>query len=119
MADIRIAPVALPTAIRPPAVTTAVQGTEGFGDTLKSAVSALRRAVTLAPASGPAHYNLALAYERQNERRKALRHWVAYLKLDPIGPWANHARGQTRKILDREKLTIVYRSPRTIRLKSR
>ena len=41
MADIRIAPVALPTAIRPPAVTTAVQGTEGFGDTLKNAVSAV------------------------------------------------------------------------------
>jgi len=86
---------------------------------LSEAVEAYRNAIRLAPGYADAHYNLALAYERQNERRKALRHWVAYLKLDPIGPWANHARGQTRKILDREKLTIVYRSPRAIRLEPR
>jgi hypothetical protein len=53
-----------------------------------------------------------LAYERTGQRRKALRHWTAYLKLDNVGPWANHARSQQRKILDREKLTIVHRSPR-------
>ncbi len=81
---------------------------------LSEAVDAYRDAIRLAPGYADAHYNLALAYERQNERRKALRHWVAYLRLDPIGPWANHARGQIRKILDREKLTIVYRSPRVI-----
>ncbi len=81
---------------------------------LSEAVDAYRDANRLAPGYADAHYNLALAYERQNERRKALRHWVAYLRLDPIGPWANHARGQIRKILDREKLTIVYRSPRVI-----
>ena len=80
---------------------------------LSEAIEAYRTAIRLAPGYADAHYNLALAYERQNERRKALRHWVAYLKLDPIGPWANHARGQTRKILDREKLTIVWRSHRT------
>jgi flagellar hook-basal body complex protein FliE len=40
MADIRIAPVSLPTAPRPPAVTTAPRG-EGFGDTLKNAVAAV------------------------------------------------------------------------------
>jgi len=81
---------------------------------LSEAIEAYRNAIRIAPGYADAHYNLALAYERQNERRKALRHWVAYLKLDPIGPWANHARGQIRKILDREKLTIVYRSPRVI-----
>jgi hypothetical protein len=36
-----------------------------------------------------------------------LKHWEIYLKLDPAGPWANHARGQAKKILDREKLTII------------
>jgi flagellar hook-basal body complex protein FliE len=41
MADIRIAPVSLPTAPRPPAVTTAPRGSEGFGDTLKNAVAAV------------------------------------------------------------------------------
>jgi tetratricopeptide (TPR) repeat protein len=85
---------------------------------LCEAVDAYRTAIRLAPGYADAHYNLALAYERQNERRKALRHWVAYLKLDPIGPWANHARGQIRKILDREKLVIVARGPRTGHLKA-
>ena len=80
---------------------------------LSEAIEAYRTAIRLAPTYADAHYNLALAFERQNERRKALRHWVSYLKLDPIGPWANHARGQIRKILDREKLTIVSRGPRT------
>ena len=78
---------------------------------LSEAIDAYRTAIRLAPGYADAHYNLALAYERQNERRKALRHWVSYLKLDPIGPWANHARGQIRKILDREKLMIVARGP--------
>jgi tetratricopeptide (TPR) repeat protein len=80
---------------------------------LSEAIEAYRTAIRLAPTYADAHYNLALAFERQNERRKALRHWVSYLKLDPVGPWANHARGQIRKILDREKLTIVSRGPRT------
>ena len=76
---------------------------------LPEAIEAYRAAIRLAHNYADAHYNLALAYERTNERRKALRHWMAYMKLDPIGPWANHARGQARKILDREKLSIVYR----------
>jgi tetratricopeptide (TPR) repeat protein len=77
---------------------------------LSEAIGSYRTAIRLAPNYADAHYNLALAYERMNERRKALRHWMVYLKLDPIGPWANHARGQTRKILDREKLSIVWRN---------
>ena len=85
---------------------------------LCEAVDAYRTAIRLAPGYADAHYNLALAYERQNERRKALRHWVAYLKLDPVGPWANHARGQIRKILDREKLVIVARGPHAGHLKA-
>jgi tetratricopeptide (TPR) repeat protein len=76
---------------------------------LPEAVGAYRTAIQLVPMYADAHYNLALAYERMNDRRKALKHWLAYLKLDPIGPWANHARGQTRKILEREKLRIVWR----------
>lgn len=80
---------------------------------LPEAIEAYRSAIRLVPTYADAHYNLALAYERIGQRRKALRHWTAYLKLDNSGPWANHARGQQRKILDREKLTIVHRSPRT------
>lgn len=81
---------------------------------LTEAITAYQTAVALVPTYADAHYNLALAYERQNERRKALRHWMAYVKLDPVGPWANHARGQAKKILDREKLTVVWRRQKSV-----
>ena len=77
---------------------------------LPEAIEAYRKAVRLAPKYADAHYNLALAYERSAERRRALRHWTAYLRLDASGPWAKHARDQVAKILDREKLKIVFRS---------
>jgi tetratricopeptide (TPR) repeat protein len=77
---------------------------------LPEAVAAYCTAIRLVPQYGDAHYNVALAYERSGDRRAALRHWTHYIKLDPIGPWSNHARIQARKILDREKLSIVHRT---------
>jgi tetratricopeptide (TPR) repeat protein len=77
---------------------------------LNDAIEAYQRAIKLVPQYADAHYNLALAYERQNERRRALRHWMAYVRLDPVGPWAAHAKGQARKILAMERLSIVSRS---------
>ena len=79
---------------------------------LPEAVEAYKAAIRLSPGYADAHYNLALAYERSNERRRALRHWLSYVKLDPVGPWSNHARLQVRKILDREELAVVWRRPR-------
>ena len=76
---------------------------------MDEAIEAYCTAIRLVPKYADAHYNLALAYERRNERRKALKHWMTYLKLDPVGPWASHARGQAKKILEREKLSIVWR----------
>ncbi|MGH9582037.1 MAG: tetratricopeptide repeat protein [Bryobacteraceae bacterium] len=76
---------------------------------LPEAVEAYETAIRLVPKYADAHYNLALAWERLNERRKALRHWNIYLKIDAAGPWADHARAQARKILDREKLAIIWR----------
>lgn len=73
-------------------------------------IVAYRQAVALAPGYADAHYNLALAYERRGEARAALRHWQAYARLDKGGPWADHARGQIRKLLDREKLGIAWRA---------
>ncbi len=81
---------------------------------LDEAIEAYTRAITIVPQYADAHYNLALAYERQGERRRALRHWTAYVRLDPVGPWAAHAKGQTRKILSMERLSIVSRSGRKI-----
>ena len=74
-------------------------------------IAAYRRAVALAPRYADAHYNLALAFERKGERRAALRHWQSYVKLDNRGPWAEHARGQIRRLLRRENLTIAWRAP--------
>jgi len=73
-------------------------------------ITAYRHAIALAPGYGDAHYNLALAYERKGERRRALAHWQIYVRLDRSGPWADHARAQIRKLLSREKLAIAHRS---------
>lgn len=76
----------------------------------EDSIRAYLRAVELAPRYADAHYNLALAYERSGENRSALRHWQAYVRLDRSGPWAEHARGQIRKLLDSEKLAVVWRA---------
>lgn len=81
---------------------------------LDEATASYQRAVSLVPQYADAHYNLALAYERQGQRRRALRHWLTYVRLDPIGPWASHAKEQARKILSSEKLSIVSRRGRRV-----
>jgi tetratricopeptide (TPR) repeat protein len=81
---------------------------------LSEAVAAYQRAIALVPQYADAHYNLALAYERQGHRRRALRHWLAYVRLDPVGPWANHAKAQAKKILSTERLSIVSRAGRLV-----
>jgi tetratricopeptide (TPR) repeat protein len=81
---------------------------------LPDAISAYQRAVVLVPQYADAHYNLALAYERQGHRRRALRHWLMYVRLDPVGPWANHAKAQAKKILSGERLRIVARGGRLV-----
>jgi tetratricopeptide (TPR) repeat protein len=83
---------------------------------LDEATLAYQKAVALVPQYADAHYNLALAYERQGERRRALRHWLTYVRLDPVGPWANHAKDQARKILKMEKLSIVSRRGRPVKV---
>ena len=76
---------------------------------LPEAIEAYQRAIVLVPEYADAHYNLALAFERQGHRRKALRYWLSYVRLDPVGPWASHARAQVQKILASEKLKVVCR----------
>jgi len=81
---------------------------------LAEATLAYERAIALVPQYADAHYNLALAYERQGQRRRALKHWLTYARLDPVGPWANHAQSQAKKILSTEKLSIVSRRGRLV-----
>ena len=83
---------------------------------LNDAVKAYERALALVPQYADAHYNLALAYERLGETRRALRHWTAYTRLDGSGPWHSHARTQARRILASERLAIVSRHGRTMRI---
>lgn len=83
---------------------------------LGDAIQSYQRAIALVPHYADAHYNLALAYERQNQKRRALRHWLTYVRLDPAGPWSNHAREQARKILKSEKLSIVSRRGRLVKV---
>jgi len=77
---------------------------------LDESIAAYCKAVALSPRYADAHYNLALAYERSNQNRSALRHWMAYTKLDNRGPWADHARGQIRRLLSRENIRIAARA---------
>jgi tetratricopeptide (TPR) repeat protein len=81
---------------------------------LNDAIAAYQRAIALVPQYADAHYNLALALERQGHRRRALRHWLTYVRLDPVGPWANHAKAQAKKILSTERLSIVTRGGRLV-----
>ncbi|UWZ84668.1 tetratricopeptide repeat protein [Occallatibacter riparius] len=83
-------------------------------DRPEESIAAYEQAVALAPRYGDAHYNLALAYERKGDLRNALRHWQSYLRLDRTGPWADHARGQIRKLLSREKLAIAWRAEKYV-----
>ncbi len=81
---------------------------------LPEATMAYQRAVELVPHYADAHYNLALSFERQGQRRRALRHWLTYVRLDPVGPWNAHARGQAKRTLKLEKLSIVSRRGRLV-----
>ena len=75
------------------------------------AVATYKTALMLAPTYADAHYNIALAYEKLREPRKALKHWQAYIKLDTSGPWSVHARSQIKRILQADGLKLVYKRP--------
>ncbi len=79
---------------------------------LADAIAAYKTAIQLAPTYADAHYNLALAYERQRQPRQALAHWKAYVRLDRTGPWSVHARNQIARILEGDKLKMVFSRPK-------
>ena len=78
-------------------------------DRVEDAIAAYRTAIQLAPTYADAHYNLALALDRMGRPRQALVHWKVYAKLDPIVPWSVHARNRIARILENDKLKMVYR----------
>jgi tetratricopeptide (TPR) repeat protein len=76
---------------------------------IQEAVRIYKTAIQLAPTYADAHYNLALAYEKVRDQRKALRHWKAYVALDRNSAWSAHAKSQIAKILQNDKLKVVFR----------
>lgn len=78
---------------------------------LPEAIRVYKVALQLAPTYADAHYNLALAYEKTKDHRKALNHWRAYVALDKSSAWAAHARAQIVRILENDKLKLVFRRP--------
>ena len=76
---------------------------------IQEAIKVYRTAIQLAPTYADAHYNLALAYEKSRDNRKALNHWRAYVALDKSSAWATHARSQITRILEQDKLKVVFR----------
>lgn len=75
---------------------------------IEEAITTYKTAIQLAPTYADAHYNIALAYEKAREPRKALQHWRAYVRLDTAGPWTVHARNQIQRILQGDKLKLVF-----------
>lgn len=70
------------------------------------AITAYETALRLCPRYADAHFNLALLLEP----RKAIKHWRAYVKLDPTGQWADRARRAIKKTLSCDALKIVWRA---------
>jgi tetratricopeptide (TPR) repeat protein len=75
---------------------------------VEEAIATYKSAIQLAPTYADAHYNLALAYEKMREPRKALQHWRTYVRLDTVGPWSVHARHQIQRILQSDRLKLVF-----------
>jgi predicted TPR repeat methyltransferase/DNA-binding transcriptional MerR regulator len=61
------------------------------------AVEALRRAVDIGPQYADARYALADALTEIGAVDEARPHWEAYLRAEPGGEWADHARSQLRE----------------------
>jgi tetratricopeptide (TPR) repeat protein len=60
----------------------------------EEAAAAFRKALDGEPESALMRCNLADTLEELGRAAEALPHWEAYLRLDPQGPWADHARGR-------------------------
>jgi len=70
---------------------------------LDDAIRHLRRAAKSMPAHADVHFNLALAYEKKNERRLAREEWTLYLRYAPRGPWADQARARLKQHSGKKK----------------
>lgn len=70
---------------------------------IDEAIRQLRRAEKAMPSHADVHFNLALAYEKKNERRLAREEWTLYLRYAPNGPWADQARARLKPAHSKRK----------------
>lgn len=56
------------------------------------AIAAFQQAVSVSPAYADARYNLADILEEAGRFSEARRHWKEYIRLEPVGEWAEYAR---------------------------
>ena len=63
-----------------------------------AALAEYQTALRLHPTYADAHYNIALLYQAGGQILRAVRHWKAYLKLDPMSPWASIARRELNRL---------------------
>lgn len=68
---------------------------------------AYETAIKLSPRYADAHFNLAVLLETCGNPRRAVKHWRAYVKLDPIGQWADRARRSVKRTVRMDKLKLT------------
>jgi tetratricopeptide (TPR) repeat protein len=59
-----------------------------------AAIRELRAALACRPEMAEAHLNLAILFEKIDRKAESKRHFLAYLRYDPNGPWAEFVRAR-------------------------
>jgi tetratricopeptide (TPR) repeat protein len=63
-----------------------------YAENPRQAKAHLTRAAELAPAYSAPIFNLGQLAHDAHQEAEAQRYWLAYVQLDPVGPWANRVR---------------------------
>lgn len=71
------------------------------------AIEAYEKALKLCPDYADCLFNLAMVLSRSGHRRRSIKYWAAYAKLDTSGIWADTARAKIKQILSQDFLAVV------------
>lgn len=66
------------------------------GSDLSEVLALFKKSLELNDTFADAHFNIALAYERNDQYQEAQRHWRKYVELEPTGNWSDMARRYIR-----------------------